>query len=616
MFKKLILITSLFFYFQIIFSQIDNAIVTKYNTKYIISENNTLTKYVEVSIQINNKTGENLTKISIPFTKESPILELKAQINDIFGKKIRKLKNKDIETKSNISDISLYEDNYVKTFTLKHNVYPYIITYSYKTKVDKFFYIANWYPFLRFKTSTKSASLQLSIPENYKIAIDKNKVNEAKVERNNSNITYFWESNYKYNSKNNIYSPQDNKDIPYVKIVPLNFNYGEKGKQETWKDFGNWVYKLNDGLDILPVSEKIKIDNLIKDKKTEQEKINALYKYLQQNTRYINVRIDIGGFKPYPASYVSEKKYGDCKALSNYMKAILKHAGITSYYCLINAGDNIKEINKDFVSAQFNHAILCIPNKNDTTWLECTNKYIPTGYMGTFTHGRYTLLIEEDKSKLIRTPKLTNNDVAENRTIIFSFKDDKTVFAKIKLNLKGDEYEYFNSFNKTLSKTQKEKYIHSFIPFNNYELLNWEINTSANEASINFNAELELKNYIKTYEDIKFVALYPTKIPNFEKPKKRAEDVVLNYPINIIDTLKYNKIEGYNFQVRKDTSIISKYGSYKMKSQIETDKIIITKQFILFSGKYKLSEYKLFYKFLNSIKGIERKNPIIYTKEK
>ena len=119
MYKNLILITLLIFYSQIIFSQTDNAFVTKYNTKYTVSENNIITKEVGVSIQINNKTGENLSKISIPFTKESPILELQAQISNIFGKKIRKLKNKDIEVKRHISDISLYEDNFIKTFTLK-----------------------------------------------------------------------------------------------------------------------------------------------------------------------------------------------------------------------------------------------------------------------------------------------------------------------------------------------------------------------------------------------------------------------------------------------------------------------------------------------------------------
>ena len=598
------------------FSQNNNAEIVKYTTTYTISESITLTKEVNVSILINNKTGENLTKISIPYSKKNPIVELNGQITDIFGKKIRKLKNKDIEIKSHISDISLYEDNFIKTFTLKHNVYPYIISYNYKINNNSFFYIASWSPYFKYKTSTKNAILKIIIPENYKIKIDQNNIKKPKIERINKKISYTWNSNYKFNYKYNIYAPEKDKEIPSVKIVPFDFKYSTKGNQKTWKDFGNWVYKLNEGLDFLPTNEKIKIDELIKDKKTEIEKIDALYKYMQQNTRYINVSIDVGGFKPYPASYVSENKYGDCKALSNYMKAILKHAGITSYYCLINAGDSFKEINKDFISAQFNHAILCVPNNNDTSWLECTNNYIPTGYMGTFTQGRNALLIKKNESKLINTPKLNIEDVIKSRTIEFSIKDNKTVLAKVNLNLKGDEYESFISFNETLSTVQKEKYIHRFIPFNNYELINWNINSSKKEASINFNAELELKNYIKTYEDMKYLALYPTKIPNFEKPKNRTKDIVLNYPINIIDTLIYKNINGYKFETRKNTSIISKYGSYKIKSQIEADKITITKQFILFAGKYKLSEYKPFYNFLSSIKMIERKTPIIYIKEK
>ena len=66
---------------------------------------------------------------------------------------------------------------------------------------------------------------------------------------------------------------------------------------------------------------------------------------------------------PFPATFVDEKKYGDCKALSNYMRALLKAVDIPSYYALIRAGENEEPADFDFPHNNFNHAILCVPFK-------------------------------------------------------------------------------------------------------------------------------------------------------------------------------------------------------------------------------------------------------------
>ena len=52
------------------------------------------------------------------------------------------------------------------------------------------------------------------------------------------------------------------------------------------------------------------------------EKAKIVYKYMQEKTRYISVQVGIGGFKPMLAKDVDRLGYGDCKALSNYTKAL------------------------------------------------------------------------------------------------------------------------------------------------------------------------------------------------------------------------------------------------------------------------------------------------------
>ncbi len=102
---------------------------------------------------------------------------------------------------------------------------------------------------------------------------------------------------------------------------------------------------MNNGRDVLPDATKRKIRDITKDLKTIEEKARALYAYLQGKTRYVNIQLGIGGLQPFDATTVDQTGYGDCKALSNYMVAMLKEAGVKGYYSTIMAGDNARGCN-------------------------------------------------------------------------------------------------------------------------------------------------------------------------------------------------------------------------------------------------------------------------------
>jgi len=151
------------------------------------------------------------------------------------------------------------------------------------------------------------------------------------------------------------------------------------GQLTSWQSYGKWQHDLNADVCTLSADRAAEIKKLTANLPGDKEKVKYLYEYLQHNVRYVNIKLGIGGLKPLSATFVDQKKYGDCKALSNYMVALLKSVNIPAYYAIVKAGDNEEPADPAFPADPFNHIIVCVPLKGDTTWLECTNNTQPFG---------------------------------------------------------------------------------------------------------------------------------------------------------------------------------------------------------------------------------------------
>ena len=99
----------------------------------------------------------------------------------------------------------------------------------------------------------------------------------------------------------------------------------------------------------LPKETIAKIASLVAGVKDTKEKARIIYEFMQNKTRYISVQVGIGGWKPTPAKEVDKLGYGDCKALTNYTKALLKSQGIDSYYTIVDSGSSGLDIDEEFV---------------------------------------------------------------------------------------------------------------------------------------------------------------------------------------------------------------------------------------------------------------------------
>ncbi|UOQ55122.1 hypothetical protein [Hymenobacter cellulosivorans] len=252
---------------------------------------------------------------------------------------------------------------------------------------------------------------------------------------------------------------------------------GHRGTATSWQTLGQWSYDLNAGRDELPAAVKTKIAALVQGEKDERVRIRKVYEFLQANTRYISIQLGIGGWQTFPASTVAATGYGDCKALTNYCKALLQAADVTAYCALVRA--DAPDIRTEFPSTQFNHVVLCVPltkaAKADTVWLECTSQTNAFNYMGSFTGNRHALLLTPAGGKLVQTPRYGMAENRQERRADVYIDAQGNATATIRTLRTGLEQEYANQLLHNLSPAEQKNKVADRLPLPNFTITKFNL---------------------------------------------------------------------------------------------------------------------------------------------
>ncbi|HUQ97373.1 MAG TPA: DUF3857 domain-containing protein [Chitinophagaceae bacterium] len=407
-----------------------------------------------------NEEGSSALLFNEYATKFISLDEAEIKVFDAAGKQVHKFRKKDMTTVA-VGE-GLVEDGYVTYYRIRPDAYPVTVEFSYEQKLKSTLYFPD-YRFLHAKEAVVESNYTAKIPAGITL----------RYKAQHSAITPVITENgpdkiYKWTVKNlapvlNEEGSAGSNNFPYVHMVTDQFShYGFRGDLSSWKAFGLWISDLYKGLDELPVSRQQFFQNLVAGAPDNTEKERRIYEYLQQNFRYVSIQLGIGGLRPFSAAFTDAKKYGDCKALSNYMKAALNAVGIRSHVAIINAAYNEEPVDADFPANNFNHVILCVPGPNDTTWLECTSNTAAFATLGTFTENRNALLITETGGVLVATPKsnAAANLFATHTTI--QVAPDLAAVAQTKLTTKGVYREIVADVLKENKDDQKESLVLGF----------------------------------------------------------------------------------------------------------------------------------------------------------
>jgi len=119
-----------------------------------------------------------------------------------------------------MADFSFYEDNMIKEFTLKHNVYPYILSYSYQEDENQFLDIEYWSPVLKYNIPTFSSTLTIKTPKEYEISFSNKNTTKPVIDSLEKVKVYTWKTSFEGISPTEIYSPSIINSFPVVRVTP------------------------------------------------------------------------------------------------------------------------------------------------------------------------------------------------------------------------------------------------------------------------------------------------------------------------------------------------------------------------------------------------------------
>lgn len=593
-----------------------NAIIENYKSEYTVISSENIKQEVSGRIKILNSNGDYYGSINVPISRNSEIEKFSAILYDSKGIIVKKLSKRDLVTESMTDYYTLYNDNKYKVAKLQYFSYPFYINYSYTIRnngaLGFLFYPVNYY-------YLKASNLELKIncPINYLFNYKVNQMN-ANIDSivTNNRKTFSW----KIAKLDPIYQEKfslGNFDLyPYILISPYKFYYdGYSGNFDTWNNFGIWVNNLNKDRNILSDSTKLIIHQLTDSVQDTINKIKIIYNYFQSKTRYISIQYGIGGFQPSSAAEVENCGFGDCKALSNYMKTLLEIVNINSNYTLIGSGKNKYIKYEDFPGIlQSNHAILSVPINDDTIWLECTNSEYPFGYIGENNCNRKAIIIDSSNTSIVKTPVSNENTNIRIVNTYIKIEDNGNIDCSSLLLTSGsemDQFIYFKSLDKSLQ-------LNAFTEmYSNGSMILKEINYSkTNDIFPKIKIDIRLVSTNSISKGIALYSLNPNIFSKFKNPIvddiERKNDFYFESGTNCIDSIRV-KISN-NFLLErypKDIKFQSCVGNFSIKYLYQQNELLCIRSFTLFRGIFSKEKNQEISDFFNKVQNADNQNIII-----
>jgi transglutaminase-like putative cysteine protease len=594
-----------------------DLVIRQYEHIFRVESRNRAKERVRLVYTILKPEARDYGRIIIAYDKFRKIKSLKGELRDASGRLVRKLKKKNVQDYSAIAGYSLYDDSRVRMAEFYYDRYPYTVEFEYELDHKGLISYPTWAP-QSTAGAVEVSRFEISVPEEMDVRYYTYLLEaEPVVRKEKGRKLYQWQATNLPALEFEPYGPPRAEQIARVLTAPVEFEIeGRAGRMTTWREFGAWNYMLNAGKDELPPEEKKVIDELLRGARTDREKVERLYTYLQSTTRYVSVQLGIGGWEPFDATYVTERRYGDCKALSNYLLALLKYAGITAYTADVRSGSSEPDVIAAFPSNQFNHVIVMVPVEADTIWLEATSQTMPFGHIGAANQDRNVLLITPEGGRLVRTPASRSVDNVQLRHARVELLPNGDATAEVRMRYSGTRQDRVRGALAQSTGRDRENWLRNEIDLPAFRLLRADFShVDAGKPDVILEFSVTIPKLASRAGKRLFIT------PNLMEQRRRIPDPVgdrrfpvqLRYAYLNVDSINYKLPADYRVEAMPEpVELDAFFGSYRSRTTLtENGELLYVRRFEIEKNKFPAEHYEEFRDFIRKVVKADKKQVVL-----
>lgn len=598
-----------------------NAVVRLDQTDIeIISQRKMKIHSKRVVTVLNEKGQEAINAVEF-YNKSRSINSIEATIHDASGKEIKRVKRSDFMDQTATDSGTMFSDNRILYLNYTPTEYPFTICFESDTATSNTAFIPSWIPITDYNLAIEKSILNVAFPDNLGFKKSEKNFSGFKISKTIDSATRLT-----YQAENILAHKPESEGPAFVQIFPQVllglelFNLeGVDGNAKTWKEFGKWYNaEILSGTTEIDEETKNRIKSLVGNEQDMVKKAKLVYRYVQDRTRYVSIQVGMGSWKPMYAKDVDRLGYGDCKALTNYTKALLEVVGVPSYNTILYGSRDKRNIDADFVSMQGNHMILSIPKDNGYIWLECTSQDDPFGYQANFTDDRQVLVVTPEGGEIVWTKNYPDRENTQISKGSYTVSGNGAINGKISIVSEGSQYGHKSRIEK-LKPLDRDSYYKAYWKnIDNLKLVKTVLSNDREKAAFSQQVEIDAPNYgsITGNSMIFVINAYNQNQDIPQRYRKRNTPLEIERGFMDQDEIEINLPADYTIDAKPDNvEIKGKFGEYKTELVVlNENKLLYKRSFILYKGLFDKSEYENYRKFKESVAKADNSKIILAKK--